>query len=71
MEGLSNIKSRSPNLDPLVPPTLPPSASSAHSSMNQLRMPRKGDAQPAKRKEEPSATQAKPGSLSVVTVEWL
>ncbi len=78
MEGFSNTKSRSPNLDPLSPhtlPQMPPSLGSGysnmHSSVLSTRVPRKGDSQPAKKKEEPVATQAKPGALSVVTVEWL
>jgi hypothetical protein len=70
MEGLSASKSRSPNLEPIVPQTLPPSLNNGHSHVNASRVPRKPDAPPVKKKEEPPA-QAKPGSLSVVTVEWL
>jgi hypothetical protein len=71
MEGLSASKSRSPNLEPIVPQTLPPSLNNGHSHVNASRFPRKPDAPPVKKKEEPPAAQAKPGSLSVVTVEWL
>jgi hypothetical protein len=70
MEGLSASKARSPNLEPIVPQTLPPSLNNGHSHVNPSRVPRKPDAPPVKKKEEPPA-QAKPGSLSVVTVEWL
>ena len=70
MEGLSASQSRSPNLEPIVPQTLPPSLNNGHSHVNPSRVPRKPDAPPIKKKEEPPA-QAKPGSLSVVTVEWL
>ena len=71
MEGSSSAKSQSPNLEPLQPPTLPPSLISAHSHAHPSRMPRKSDAQPSKKREEPPVAPSKPGSLSVVTVEWL
>jgi hypothetical protein len=68
MEGLSRSKAHSPNLEPLPQPNSLSSLNNGHSQAIPQRVSRKVEGQPSKKKEELSS---KPGSLSVVTVEWL